>query len=137
MDRNTTSRALIGLLALSILLAISVITEVGIETRDLSVFPSWQASLFMYGGPIMVIISLVAIGTVVRWTNIGAPLAIVSAILSILFSAVGIALLGAPEAPLGVTVVDGIHMIVAAGIIYLAAMMWRKPAKAPSSPASA
>ena len=136
MDRDTTSRAVIGLLALSILLAISVITGVGIETRDLSVFPSWQASMFMYGGPIMIILSLVAIGTVVRWTKIGAPLAIVSAILSILFSAVGVALLGAPEAPLGVTVVDGIHMVIAAGIVYLAVMMWRKPAKVPSSPAS-
>ena len=85
----------------------------------------------------MIILSLVAIGTVVRWTKIGAPLAIVSAILSILFSAVGVALLGAPEAPLGVMVVDGIHLIVALGIIYFAVMMWRKPAKAPSSPASA
>ena len=133
MDRKMTSRALIGLLALSILLAISVITGIGIETRDLSVFPSWQASMFMFGGPIMIILSIAAIGTVVKWPKIGAPLAIVSAILSILFSIVGIALFGAPDAPVGVTVVDGIHLIVAIGIIYLAIMVWRQPDKVVSS----
>ena len=133
MDRKMTSRALIGLLALSILLAISVITGIGIETRDLSVFPSWQASMFMFGGPIMIILSIAAIGTVVKWPKIGAPLAIVSTILSILLSIVGIALFGAPDAPVGVTVVDGIHLIVAIGIIYLAIMVWRQPDKVVSS----
>ncbi len=79
--------------------------------------------MFMCGGPIMITLSIATIGTVVKWNGIGASPAIISALLSILFSIVGIALLGAPEALLGVTVVDGIHIITAAGIIYLAVMM--------------
>jgi len=120
------------------LLAISVITGVGIETRDLSVFPSWQASSFMYGGPLMIIISLAAIGAIAaKRTSIGGPLAIVSALLSLIFSIVGIALLGAPDAPQWVTLVDGIHLIVALAIIYFAMVILRQPIKAGSSPASA
>ncbi len=137
MDRKMTSRALIGLLAISILLSISVITGVGLETRDLSVFPSWQASMFMYGGPVMIIISLAAIGTVASRPKIGLPLAVISAGLSLLFSVVGIGQFGAPDAPMGVVVADVIHIVVAVGVIGFSAMAWRQQPKTANSPATA
>ena len=135
MDSKQNSWTLVVLLIVSILLAISVITGVGIETRNLSAFPSWQAGLFMYGGPVMIVISIIAAAAVMKWVRIGAPLAMLSAILSLIFSIVGIALFGAPAAPSGVVVVDGFHLIVALAIVYFALMVWRQPSqKTPSAP---
>jgi hypothetical protein len=129
MDSKQNSWAVVLLLVASILLAISVIAGVGIETRPLAVFPDWQVALFIYGGPIMIVISIAAAATVFKWVRIGAPLAILSAILSILLSSVGIGLFGAPTIPTGVVVVDGIHLIVALAITYFAVIVWRQSSR--------
>jgi hypothetical protein len=135
MDSKQTTRMVIVLLVTSFILAVAVITGLGLETRDISVFPSWQASLFKYGGLAVFITTILAAGTIYRWVKIGAPLAIISALVSLILSIVGVALFGAPAAPLGVVVIDIIHIIVALAIVYFAAILWRQRLqKTPSTP---
>ena len=127
VDRKSkTQLAIIGLLALSVLLAISVVPGVGIERYPLSFFPNWQVTMFMYGGPAMIILSLTAIGAVLKWTRIGAPLAIVAASLSFLFAILVIYGFGSP-ASLGVIDIDTIQVMVNLATMYLAVVIWRQP----------
>jgi len=127
VDRKKNQLVIIGLLALSVMLAISVVPGVGIERRPLELFPDWQVTMFMVGGPVMIIFSLAAIGAILKWVQLGAPLAIVSAFLSFLFAILVIAGFGSPS-PIGVTDIDTIQIMVNLATIYLAVIIWRQPA---------
>ena len=137
MGRRGLAWILLAFLILSIALTVAVIPGVGIETRGTSAFPSWQNMLFTDGGPIALILAVVAAITVLPWNRVGASLGILSGLLALILSIIGLAGFGAAVAPTGVIASDVVHLLVAIGIIAVGAgvLSSRPPSPAPTPPA--
>ena len=136
MTGRGAAGATVFFLIISIILTILVIPGVGFETRPSADFPSWQTSLFMIGGPILILVSLLGAATALRWNRVGGSLAVLSGLISLCLSSVGLAMLGATAIPSGVRWVDIAHLVVSLLLLPLGAVTARRrpPIPAPPSP---
>ena len=137
MSENAGKGALLGFLVVSLLLTILVIPGVGLETRNLSSFPSWQQLLFMDGGPIVLVLNVLAIGLTAWRARAGAGLAILVGLATLALSSVGLGGFGAPTVPTALVVIEVLHILAALGLIVVGAKALRRPAPLPPAPPAA
>ena len=129
--RTSYAAGMLGLLlVVSIVLTIAVIPGVGLETRSGTDFPAWENSVFMIGGPILLVLTVVALLALARWPRGAAALAILVAVLTLGISAVGLGGFGASPVPRGVYLADLLHVVDALATLLVGAALLR-----PATPA--
>lgn len=110
---------LIVFLLASIALTVLVIPGVGFESRSLSAFPAWQQPLFMIGGPIVLILHVVALALLAWRARAGGAVATLVGLLVLVLSTVGLLGLGAPPVPTPLLVIEPLHILVGLGTVLL------------------
>lgn len=131
MARLVGRLSLLLLLVLSILLTVLVIPGVGLETRGIGSFPTWQQSLFSVGGPIVLLLNLAAVGLVAWRLRAGAGLSIPVGLADLLLSTVGLVGFGAPPPPAALVPIEILHLLVALGLVIISAAILIRPRDRP------
>jgi|GEM_PF-3336170 len=131
MAGSSGKAGLIFLLLVSLVLTILVIPGVGLETRSIGSFPAWQQTLFMEGGPIVLVLNLLALALATWRAKAGAVLAILVGLAVLVFSTVGLLGFGAPAVPMNLVWIEVLHILDGLGLVLFGGIVLSRPSQPP------